>query len=138
MEYIISVFPGCKFLAELWLREPERRHQCHDAAGARTARSFGALILALKPTTDENQYKIKKFFNLTTTSSYPWYYLFSPDDDLLDSRYPLPNRILLETHFHIANVLHGTGRGELVEQLQRDFDEMATRPVQSDDLGELR
>ena len=87
---------------------------------------FGAFKLALEPTAVSNQYRIKRFFNLDSSASYPWYYHFLPDDDLVtftshDHRYPLPNRILLETHFLIASVLHATGRGELVEEIQRDY-----------------
>lgn len=30
-------------------------------------------------------------------------------------------------HFLIATILHATGRGEIVEKIQRDYDETGTR-----------
>ena len=91
---------------------------------------FGSFKLALEPTAVDNQYKIRKFFN-QTSSSYPWFYNYFPDGDLVtltshDPRYPVPHRVLLETHFLIASILHATGRGEIVELNQRKYGETGT------------
>lgn len=92
---------------------------------------FGTLKLALEPTAVENKYQIRKFFDLSSSDSYPWYYQFLPEDELAsfsshDRGYPLPDRLFLETHFLIATILHTTGRGEIVERIQRDYGKTGT------------
>lgn len=82
---------------------------------------FGQFKIALEPTPVENQHRLRIFFR--QAASY-WYCHHLPKNDLVtftahDSRCPLPSRILLETHFLIASILHATGRGESVEKATR-------------------
>ncbi|OJJ45716.1 hypothetical protein ASPZODRAFT_133580 [Penicilliopsis zonata CBS 506.65] len=87
--------------------------------------NFGKFRLALEPTGHPNQYKILTFPHL----AYPARMLLPPSGLVTlvahDGRDELPSPILLGLHAAIAKILHATGRGETIERLLQDYDDIA-------------
>ncbi|KAB8229459.1 HNH endonuclease signature motif containing protein [Aspergillus alliaceus] len=88
---------------------------------------FGRFKLALEPTSVESQYRIWHSF----TTGLPLYAHSFPQDRIItlkaqDGRYPLPSPILIETHYLIARIINATGRGEVVNDILRDYNETPT------------
>lgn len=78
----------------------------------------------MKKLPEANKYRI---FH-TYTGSRPVFVRYLPPDGIVtlvshDSRYPLPDRTLLETHCLVTRIIHATGRAEIVEKILRDYDE---------------
>ena len=85
---------------------------------------FGSFRLTLEPMEAPDTYKIKTFPKFASL-----YRGFLPADGIVkftnhDSRYALPSPIPLGLHAAIANILHATGRGEAVEKLLREREEI--------------
>lgn len=82
---------------------------------------FGSFHLVLESTMTPNRYRVKTF------PSFPPVYLYHllPERVITltshDRRYPLPAAKYLELHAAIGNILHASGRGELIEKLMRDL-----------------
>ncbi|EGC48642.1 conserved hypothetical protein [Histoplasma capsulatum var. duboisii H88] len=86
---------------------------------------FGRFHFALEATTTIHRYRVKTFKNFTTINNH-----FLPTNRIVtftnnDTRYPLPHPVLIEIHTAIANILNATGRGELVERIQRELGDSA-------------
>ncbi|PGH31494.1 hypothetical protein GX50_05736 [[Emmonsia] crescens] len=81
---------------------------------------FGQFHFALEATTTIHQYRLKTYRNFATINNH-----LLPTNRIVtftnnDTQYPLPHPILIEIHTAIANILNATGRGELVERIQRE------------------
>jgi hypothetical protein len=82
---------------------------------------FGNFEVIFEATETPNRYRLKTF---PTFSSY---FLSSlPSDKVVtltccDNRYPLPNPIYLAVHAAIGNILHASGRAEVIDKLVRDL-----------------
>ncbi|KAE8357031.1 hypothetical protein BDV28DRAFT_161781 [Aspergillus coremiiformis] len=84
---------------------------------------FGAFHLSFAATTTPNLYQVKTFPEFSSIFS-----SFLPANRLItfvshDVRYQLPHPVLLEIHNAIAHILHATGRTEVIEKLQREYEE---------------
>lgn len=101
---------------------------------------FGNFRFAFEATDTPHCYRPKVFNSFPSAS---WHFL--PRDSPVtfrshDDRYPLPNPTLLQVHTAIANVLHATGRGELVERIQAKYAGSVIRGLAKDgstDIGQI-
>lgn len=85
---------------------------------------FGIFKLSFQPTDLDNQYRIHTWPGIASCI-----FRDLPHDRILrlashDTRYELPNPLLLEVHHVIASILHVTGRAEIVENIQRDSEDI--------------
>ena len=86
---------------------------------------FGSFRLALEPTGNTNEYRVKTFRRFPTFCQ-----AFLPVNGVItmtahDERFPLPSPILFQLHCAIANILHATGQGEKIDRVLRDYDDTA-------------
>lgn len=81
--------------------------------------AFSEFKLALEETIEPNNCRIKTF------PGFPELYsLFLPSDRTVtfsshDSRFQLPHRDLLSLHAAVANILHASGRAEVIDKVGR-------------------
>lgn len=95
---------------------------------------FTEFVFTLKPVPDtpntshdhghryQYQYRMRTFNRFSTLYNIlpsTRIVTFTSHDD--GDYHPLPNPVFLETHAAIANILDATGRGELIEKLQREY-----------------
>ncbi|KAJ5938681.1 hypothetical protein N7466_001815 [Penicillium verhagenii] len=100
---------------------------------------FGRFNLVLEESTISGRYRVKTFPQFHNT----FLRQFIPDFitiDSPDSQYPSPNSLFLALHASIGNILHATGRGELVEKIMRHLDGAGGNALARDgstNVGEL-
>lgn len=87
-------------------------------------REFREFNFVFEATETLHRYRIKTFPRLSSVLL-----MHLPPDRLVtftnhDERYSLPDPIILQIHSAIGNILHLTGRGEKIELLKRDLEEM--------------
>jgi hypothetical protein len=82
---------------------------------------FGQFRFVLEETETQSQYPVKKFSSFTSNyaSMLPQTMSFTNHDPQHD----LPNRELVAVHAAIGNILHASGRAEVIEKLVKDLGE---------------
>ncbi|KAJ5142847.1 uncharacterized protein N7515_001634 [Penicillium bovifimosum] len=77
-------------------------------------RDFGSFLLVLEETSVSGRYRVKTFprFQTILQSIMPDFTTIASHDP----QYPAPHSSLLAVHAAIGNILHATGRGELIEK----------------------
>lgn len=77
-------------------------------------REFGRFSFILEETSVSGRYRVKIFPRFRSL-----YQSLMPDFTIVashDARYPAPNTFLLAVHAAVGNILHATGRGELISK----------------------
>lgn len=82
---------------------------------------FGKFHFILEPTTVQNRYRLKKFPTRSLLLNYPTEDFITLTNN--DPRFRDPNPEFLAVHATIGNILHASGRAELIEKLLRDLDD---------------
>ncbi|KAH8811523.1 hypothetical protein F5884DRAFT_831332 [Xylogone sp. PMI_703] len=125
--------------ADLFILFPELQHkfgpqQINDHRNVMTLWTpihscFGEFTLAFDPTHEDNEYIVNVFpkaprgifRDLPRPNEFGERRVkFISHDD----RYPLPAKELLELHSAIANVLHASGMGDVIDKVLKDLDEL--------------
>jgi hypothetical protein len=81
-------------------------------------KEFGRFSLILEDTNVSGRYRVKTFSQFRNTilrSHMPEFVILASHDH----RYPVPNKFLLAVHAAIGNILHATGRGELIAKTMK-------------------
>lgn len=88
-------------------------------------REFGDFNFVLEATGTVNRYRIKTFPRFSSVLLHNL-----PRDGIVtitsnDGRFPLPEPHLIAVHAAIGNILHLSGRGEKIQHLKRDLEDMS-------------
>lgn len=117
---IFRCFPSLRYRLNMMLGDVNREDNILMMASV-FHEDFGKFHFILEPTTVQNRYRLKKFPTRSLLVNYPTEDFITLTNN--DPRFRYPNPEFLAVHATIGNILHASGRTELIEKLLRDLDD---------------